>query len=128
MDPIANMLVALKNGGLAKKESVVIPHSKFKLSILNLLKDEGYVKAVNLKEEESKKFIEVALSYENGRPKISGVIKRSLPSKRVYTGVKKIMPFKYGHGMTILSTPKGVLSDRRAREEMVGGEVLFAIW
>lgn len=127
MDPIANMLIMLKNASLVNKASVVMPHSKMKEAVLALLKEEGYVKAVKV-EGDAKKTIEVALEYKGKAPRITGVTRISKSSKRVYTGVKTIAPVRYGHGLLVLSTPKGIMSDKMARKELVGGEVLFSIW
>lgn len=127
MDQIANMLITIKNGGLVNKATVIIPASNMKVAILELLKTEGYVKTYNVTGD-IKKTIEVVLAYTKGSPRIQGVARVSKQSKRIYTGVKDIKPFKYGHGMTVLSTPKGILSDKQARHEMVGGELLFTIW
>lgn len=127
MDQIANMLIAIKNGGLVKKATVTFPASKLKNSILKLLKDEGYIKTFHITGE-VKPVAEVVLAYEKGTPRISGITRVSKQSKRVYTGVKDIRPYKYGHGISVLSTPKGILSDKQARKEQVGGELLFTIW
>lgn len=127
MDQIANMLITIKNGGLVKKATVIIPSSKLKVSILELLKNEGYIKTYKVMEG-VKPTIEVVLEYVKGTSRINGVARVSKQSKRVYTGVKDITSFKYGHGMTVLSTPKGILSDKQARKELVGGELLFTIW
>lgn len=127
MDQIANMLIAIKNGGLVKKATVIVPSSNMKAAILELLKNEGYIKTYKVSGD-IKPTIEVVLEYVKGAPRINGVARVSKQSKRVYTGVKDIVPFKYGHGMTVLSTPKGILSDKQARKEMVGGEILFTIW
>ena len=127
MDQIANMLIAIKNGGLVNKATVKLPSSKMKVAILELLKKEGYVKTYNV-EEGVKPTVEVVIAYVKDAPRINGVARISKQSKRVYTAVKDIRPFKYGHGMTVLSTPKGILSDKQARHEMVGGELLFTIW
>jgi small subunit ribosomal protein S8 len=127
MDQIANMLIAIKNGGLVKKTTVTLPASKLKSAILELLKEEGYIKTYVV-QEGVKPTVEVVLAYKKDMPKIQGVTRISKQSKRVYTGVKDIKPFKYGHGMAVLSTPKGILSDKQARKEQVGGEVLFTIW
>lgn len=127
MDQIANMLIAIKNGGLVKKTTVTMPSSKMKVAILELLKKEGYIKTYNV-EEGVKPTLEVVIAYTKDTPRINGVARISKQSKRVYTGVKDIRSFKYGHGMTVLSTPKGILSDKQARHEMVGGELLFTIW
>jgi small subunit ribosomal protein S8 len=127
MDQIANMLIAIKNGGLVNKTTVILPSSKMKVAILELLKQEGYIKTFNV-EGDVKPTVEVVLQYVKGTSRINGVARVSKMSKRVYTGVKDITSFKYGHGMTVLSTPKGILSDKQARKEMVGGEILFTIW
>jgi small subunit ribosomal protein S8 len=127
MDPIANMLISLKNAGLVNKASIVLPHSKMKESILELLKSEGYVKAFNVNGD-TKKTLEIALMYKGTTPRITGVKRISKSSKRVYTGVKEISPVRYGYGLLVLSTPKGIMTDKMARKELVGGEVLFSIW
>ena len=127
MDQIANMLISIKNGGLVKKATVIFPASKLKIAILELLKQEGNIKTFHVSEG-VKQTIEVVIEYKKDAPRINGVARVSKQSKRVYTGVKDIKPFKYGHGMTVLSTPKGILSDKQARKEMVGGELLFTIW
>ncbi len=127
MDQIANMLIAIKNGGLVKKTTVTVPSSKMKTAILELLKQEGYVKTY-IVSPDVKSTTEIVLAYKKDTPRINGVARVSKQSKRIYTGVKDIKPFKYGHGMTVLSTPKGILSDKQARKEQVGGELLFTIW
>ena len=127
MDQIANMLISIKNGGLVNKATVTVPSSKMKTAILELLKKEGYIKTY-IVSEGVKSTTEVVLEYKKDEPRINGVARVSKQSKRVYAGVKDIKPYKYGHGMTVLSTPKGILSDKQARHEMVGGELLFTIW
>lgn len=104
-----------------------MPHSKMKEAVLTLLKEEGYVKAVHVSGD-VKKTLEVALLYKGTTPRISGMSRVSKSSKRVYTGVKDINQVRYGKGLLVLSTPKGILSDKMARKELVGGEVLFSIW
>ena len=127
MDQIANMLIAIKNGGLVNKTTVTVPSSNMKVAILELLKKEGYIKTF-IVHGDVKKTVEIVLEYVKGTSRINGVARVSKMSKRVYTGVKGISSFKYGHGMTVLSTPKGILSDKQARKELVGGESLFTIW
>ncbi len=127
MDQIANMLIAIKNGGLVHKVTVTVPSSNMKVAILELLKKEGYIKTY-IVHGDIKKTVEIVLEYVKGTSRINGVARVSKMSKRVYTGVKGITAFKYGHGMTVLSTPKGILSDKQARKELVGGESLFTIW
>lgn len=127
MDQIANMLIAIKNAGLVKKATVILPSSKFKVAILELLKQEGYIKTYHTTDT-IKPTVEVVLEYKKGEPRVQGVTRISKQSKRVYTGVKEIKPVKYGIGMSVISTPKGILTDKQARKELVGGEILFTIW
>ena len=127
-DPIADMIIRMKNASDLKKESVVLPYSKLKLSILDVLLKEGFVKSFGKKGKKIAKFIEVGLIYNDGRAKISGVDRISKSSKRVYQKAKDIRPVKNGFGLLILSTPKGILSGKEARREQVGGEALFKIW
>lgn len=127
MDQIANMLIAIKNAGAVKKSSVVLPHSKMKEAIAALLKEEGYIKTYKV-EGDTKKTLEIVIEYRGATPRVTDVKRVSKSSKRVYTGVKDISPVKYGHGIAVLSTPKGIMTDKLARKEMVGGEVLFTIW
>ncbi len=130
MDQIANMLIAVKNAGNIKKGSISIPYSKLKASILEVLKKEGYVKTYHVLDgENNKKTLEIVLEYKkDGAHRITEVKRISKQSKRVYTGVKDISPTKYGIGISVLSTPKGILTDKEARKEQVGGEILFTIW
>jgi len=127
-DSIANLITNLKNAGVSGKQSVVAPHSELNVAVLELLQREGYVGSVVKKGKKVNKFIEVNLAYTEGEPRIQGVKRLSTFSKRVYQGVKDIRPVKNGHGLLVLSTPKGILSDKQARKERVGGEVLFKIW
>ncbi len=129
MDTIANMLSGMNNAGKARKETVVIPLSKLKLNIAKALQTLGYVKAANIKKVGNHEMLEIVLFYEkDGSHKIKGSKRVSKPSKRVYLGVSDIKPVKFGTGALFISTPKGILTDREARKEMVGGEALFQIW
>ncbi|HEY5588306.1 MAG TPA: 30S ribosomal protein S8 [Candidatus Paceibacterota bacterium] len=126
MDQIANMMNMIKNAGRAKHEFVVVPHSIIKFSIAECLVREGYLKSVTKKTKKGFPIIEVGLVYaEDGTPKIIGADRISKSSCRVYKGVKDI---KRAYGLTVLSTSKGILTEKEARKEMVGGEVLFKIW
>lgn len=127
-DPIADMIVRLKNASDSKKESVVFPHSKLKLAILDVLMKEGFIKSFGKKGKKVAKFIEVGLLYDNGSPRITGVERVSKTSKRVYTNAKEIRKVKNGFGRLILSTPKGIMTDKTAKEANIGGESLFKIW
>ena len=122
------MIVQIRNASDAKKESVVLPYSKLKLSILDILQKEGFVKSFGKKGKKVAKFIEVVLAYENDEPKIHGVQRISKTSRRVYQKAKDIRGVKNGFGALILSTPKGIMTDKMAKTEKVGGEALFRIW
>jgi len=129
MDQIANMMNMIKNASLKGHEFVVVSHSKIKFSIAECLVKEGYLKSAIKKTKKGFPVIELGLVYgEDGEPKVSNVDRISKSSCRVYKGVKDIRTTRNGYGLTVLSTPKGILTDRQARKEMVGGEVLFKLW
>jgi len=129
MDQIANMINMIKNAGRAGHETVVVSHSKIKFSIAECLVKEGYLKSATKKTKKGFPVLELGLVYnEEGEPKVSGVDRVSKSSCRVYKGVKDMKKAKSNYGLTVLSTPKGILTDRQARKEMVGGEVLFKLW
>jgi len=127
-DPIADMIIRIKNASDSKKESVVLPYSKLKAAILDVLLKEGFVKSFGKKGKKVAKFIEVGLIYTEGMPKVQGVDRISKSSKRVYFHAKDIRPIKSGYGLLILSTPQGIMTDKQARTAHVGGEALFKIW
>lgn len=128
MDQIANMINMIKNANRAEHEFVTVPYSKIKNAVAECLVREGYIKSASKKMKKGFPVLEIGLIYNDGEPKVKGVDRISKSSCRVYTGVKEIRPVKNGFGMTILTTPKGILTDKQARKEMVGGEVLFKIW
>jgi small subunit ribosomal protein S8 len=124
-DTIGNFIISLKNGNLAGKESVSSYTSKIKEAIADALVRAEYVKSFS----KNGKMIEVVLNYKSDKsPKIMDVQRISKPSKRVYQKTTDIKPFKNGFGAIIVSTPSGVLSNREAVKQKVGGEVLFKIW
>lgn len=128
-DPIANMITTMKNGAMVSKKTVVIPFSKLKYSIAQCLKDNGYIVQASKKTQTNNvNVLEIELAYDGTSPKIHDVKRMSKPSRRTYLSVHDIHGVKNGHGMVVLSTPKGILSDKQARKEMVGGEALFMIW
>jgi small subunit ribosomal protein S8 len=129
MDTIANMLSGIKNAGKAKKETVIIPFSAFKQELAKSLVEAGYLKAQHTTKIGAHQGLELVLMYDkDGEATIVDVKRISKPSKRVYVGVKDIRPVKFGSGSLFLSTPKGILTDKQARKELVGGEALFEIW
>ncbi|MEO5635355.1 MAG: 30S ribosomal protein S8 [Candidatus Paceibacterota bacterium] len=128
MDTISNMLIVMKNGSQARKESVVFPYSKMKQAIAECLKKEGYINEFSKKVKKNQPVLEVELIYVDKKPKIGEVERISKQSRRVYYGMKDIHSVRSGTGLLVLSTPKGILSGKQARVEHVGGEALFRIW
>ena len=127
MDQISNLLISLKNGGMAEKTSVTVPYSKIKFDIAELLAKKGFTGSATKKGKKSR-YLEIPLLYRDGAPRITGVKRVSKPSRRMYQGFKEMYPFKQGIGMKVFSTSKGILADMDAKKEKIGGEVLFAIW
>jgi len=123
-----DLIVKIKNAAQAKKESLVTPYSKMDFEVLKVLEGYGYVKSVSKKEGGKKNFIEIKLAYENGKPRISDFKLLSKPSRRFYTGYKELSSVRQGQGLAILSTPQGIMSNREARKNKVGGEYLFQVW
>lgn len=129
MDQIADMITRIKNAGDVHKESLVFPYSKIKFEIASVLQKEGYLKSVAKKGKKVTKFIEAELSYQDdGAPKVQGVQRVSKLSKRIYQKSKDLRSVKYGTGLLVLTTPKGIMTNKEAKKEKVGGEVLFKIW
>lgn len=128
-DPISNMIISLKNAALVSKDTVVVPFSGVKLAIAECLKTHGYIEQASKKtEKKNRSVIELRLKYTTGGAAIHDVKRISKPSRRMYIGVKDLHPVKHGYGITVLSTPKGILSDKEAKKQQVGGEALFMIW
>jgi len=127
MDKIGDMLVNIKNGGNAGKKTVYIPYSGYKMNIARALFQEGYIKSYSQKDTKKGDILEVDLLYKDEKPRITQVKRISKPSRRLYTNVKDIASVKQGHGSVFLSTPKGILTGKQAKKELVGGEILFEI-
>ena len=121
------MITMIKNASHAGKTSVTVPHSKVKEAIVDCLKRNGYVSDYEKKIRHERPFLDITIAAKNGN-KINEVTRVSKPSRRMYKGVKEIRMYKNGAGIFIFSTPKGILTDKEARKEMVGGEILFSIW
>jgi len=128
-DPIADMLTRIRNATNARKATVDLPYSREKERIARVLVHEGYLAGATMVEAEPRSILRIELRYDpQRRPVILGVRRVSRPSLRVYVGAKDIPAVRRGLGINILSTPKGVLVDRDARRENVGGEVLCTVW
>ena len=128
-DPIADMLTRIRNAGTAKHESVDVPASKMKKSIAEILLKEGYIKAYQLIDDGTQGVIRITLKYLPGKEKaIQGLKRVSKPGLRVYAGAEELPRVLKGLGIAIISTSKGVMTDKAARAQGVGGEVLAYIW
>ena len=129
-DPIADMLTRIRNANTAKHDTVDVPASKMKLSIAQILLDEGYIKKFDIIEEGSFKTIRIALKYgaDKNEKIISGIQRISKPGLRVYASKEDLPKVLGGLGIAIISTNKGVVTDKKARELEVGGEVLAFVW
>jgi len=126
-DPIADMLTRIRNAQLAEKLSVSVPSSKVKAAIAAVLKDEGYIEDFAVRDAEGKAVLELALKYYAGRPVIEKIERVSRPGLRIYRGRDAIPRVMNGLGVAILSTSRGVMTDRSARTQGVGGEVLCIV-
>lgn len=130
-DPVADMLTRIRNGTLARKASVDMPWSRHKEAIAKVLVEEGYLESVAGIDGDvpAKRTLRIGLRYDDRRrPIINGVKRVSRPSLRVYVGAGEIPAIRKGLGVNVLSTPKGVLVDREARKQGVGGELLCTVW
>jgi len=126
-DPITDMLNRLENGQAVNKKTVDIPFSKIKYKIAKVLEAEGFIDAAEKKGKNPKKVIRVNLKYENGKPAITETERVSKPGRRVYTSLKDIKPVKGGYGISIISTPKGVMTNKEAKTAGLGGEILCKV-
>jgi small subunit ribosomal protein S8 len=127
-DPIADMLTRIRNAQLAEKTAVIMPASRLKAAIAAVLKEEGYVEDYAVKSTANNKAtLEIALKYHAGRPVIERIERISRPGLRIYKGAGDIPRVMNGLGIAIVSTPKGVMTDRKARATNVGGEVLCIV-
>ena len=131
-DPIADMLTRLRNALMAGHSSVSVPSSKIKVAIAELLKEEGYIKGVEVTDDKPAPMLRMELKYfgdrRNRRPVIMGIERMSRPGRRYYAGMKDIPWIKSGMGIVIMSTPKGVMSGQSARRQGIGGEILCKVW
>ena len=128
-DAIADLLTRIRNANTAKHDTVEVPASNIKKAIVQILLDEGYIKSLNVIDDNKQGIIKIALRYTDGKtPVISGLRRVSKPGLRIYSDVENMPKVMKGLGVAIISTSKGVMTDRQARKENVGGEVLAYIW
>ena len=127
-DPISDMLTRIRNASLARKAEVVLPYSKFKFALANLLEKEGFLAGVK-EAAADHKLLEVKLKYsEAGDSVISGIKRVSKPGQRIYLAADKLPRTNSGYGITVVSTSKGLLTDKEARKAHLGGEVVCQVW
>ena len=127
-DPLGDMLTRIRNGQQARKDSILSPKSKLRAHVLDVLQREGYIRGYSDEELAGQAGLRIELKYFEGEPAIKYVARVSKPGRRIYSGSKELPTVRNGLGITIVSTPKGVLSDAEAREANVGGEVLAEVF
>ncbi len=128
-DPIADMLTRIRNASRSRHPKVGMPGSRLKAEIAKILKEEGYISSYKISEENRKKTLRITLKYNaDGKPVISSLVRISRPGRRVYAPRSEIPSVLGGLGSSILTTPRGVMSGKRARKAGVGGEVLLEVW
>lgn len=127
-DPISDMLTRIRNAHMRSKNKVAVPSSKLRERVLEVLHKEGYIRGFATIEKDGKSEIEVELKYFDGAPVIKEIARVSKPGRRVYASVSTLPSVFNGLGISILSTPKGVMSDQEARAQNVGGEVLCTVF
>lgn len=129
IDPISELLTKIKNGKKVYKPTITVQHSNYKEDILKVLKDEGFIKDYELvKKENNKTFLDVHLKYKNKASAIHGMRQISKPGLRIYSESKKVPKVLNGLGIALISTSKGIMTDKQARKENVGGEIIAYVW
>jgi len=127
-DPLGDLLTRIRNGQRARKDSVLSPASRLRVNVLDVLQREGYIRGYAEEQMGPAKGVRIELKYFEGQPAIKHVARVSKPGRRVYSGSQELPRVMNGLGITIVSTPRGVLSDAEAREQNVGGEVLAEVF
>ncbi len=127
-DPLGDMFTRIRNGQMRNKPKVSTPGSKLRVSVLEVLKSEGYIRGYASIEREGRTELEIELKYFDGEPVIRDIARVSKPGRRVYASVKNLPRINNGLGISILSTPKGVMADHEARDANVGGEILCTVF
>jgi len=128
-DPLSDLIARIKNAAMRKRSKVTTPASKLRQRVLDVLQEEGYIRGYALVEQPGEfPVFEIELKYFDGEPVIAEIARVSKPGRRVYSSIKDLKPIKNGLGISILSTPKGVMSDVAARDQNVGGEVLCRVY
>jgi small subunit ribosomal protein S8 len=127
-DPISDLIIRIKNAGPVRKETVSLPYSKLKHAIAEVLKNHKFITSVEAKGKGVDATLEIGIAYDGIKPRVNGVERVSKSSLRVYKGSTEISSVRNGFGSLIISTSKGIMTDKEARKAKVGGEALFKIW
>ena len=127
-DPLGDLLTRIRNAQMRNKSKVSSPGSKLRESVLEVLKSEGYIRGYTVTEREGRAELDIELKYFEGEPVIREIERISKPGRRVYTSVKNLPRVNNGLGISVLSTPKGIMADHAARDANVGGEILFTVF
>jgi small subunit ribosomal protein S8 len=127
-DPLGDMLTRIRNGQQARKDSILTPASKLRANVLDVLQREGYIRGYSEEELAGQRGLRIELKYFEGQPAIQHLARVSKPGRRVYSASRELPRIRNGLGITIVSTPRGVLSDAEARDQNVGGEVLAEVF
>ena len=128
IDPIGDLLTRIRNGQLRRKGKISSPNSRLRIRLLDVLQEEGFIRGYAEVEVKGHKELEIELKYHEGQPVIRELKRISTPGRRVYSSVKDLKPHRSGLGVSILSTPQGLMTDTSAREKNVGGEVLCQVF
>ena len=122
------MLTLIRNAQASRKDVISVPFSELKYEIGQILAKNGLIQQIEKKGKKNKKLIEISLKYDNSVPKISGLRKVSKPGQRIYKKFKEIRPVRGGYGIAVISTPKGLMTNKEARKQKLGGEIICEIW
>jgi len=128
MDPVSDMLTSIRNAQAAKKDTVSVPFSDLKYKIAGILAKNSFIEKVEKKGKKTNKIIEISLKYQQGSPQISGLKKISRPGQRIYKTFNEIRPVRGGYGLAIISTSRGLMTNKEARKNKLGGELICEIW
>jgi len=128
IDPIGDLLSRIRNGQLRRKSKISSPNSRLRIRLLDVLQEEGFIRGYAEVEVKGQRELEIELKYHEGQPVIRELKRISTPGRRVYSSVKDLKPHRAGLGVSILSTPQGLMTDTAAREKNVGGEVLCQVF
>lgn len=128
MDPISDMLNRIRNAQAVLKEQVDMPFSNLKYEIARVLEEKGFIEKAEKKRKRTKMTIEITLRYNDKIPVISGLKMVSKPGQRIYKSFREVRPVKSGYGIAIISTPKGLMTDKEVKKQRLGGEVICEVW